>query len=49
MLMKSLTNTAVIRVYIEMGDLNINCKKDIKLLGITIDDKLTLINKLILM
>ncbi len=37
--MKSFTST-VIPAYIEIGKVYINCEKDIKLLGITIDDKL---------
>ncbi len=40
MLTKSFISTEVIPAYIEIGDVRINWKKDIKLLRITIDDEL---------
>ncbi len=40
MIVKSFTSTEVIPSYIEIGDVHINCEIDIKLLGITIDNKL---------
>ncbi len=44
--MKSFTRAEVIPAYIEIFDIHIKCEKDIKFLGIIIDDKLK-IDKLV--
>ncbi len=38
--LKSLTNTEVVQKFMEINGTNILCEEEVKLLGITIDEKL---------